>query len=51
MLVSAAIGSILLVAADLAGRTIFIPQDLPAGIFVSAIGAPFFIFLLYRNRG
>jgi iron complex transport system permease protein len=24
--------------------------DLPAGIFTAAIGAPFFIFLLYRSR-
>jgi len=43
-------GALLLLLADLIGRTAFLPQDLPAGIFVSAVGAPFFIYLLYRRR-
>lgn len=47
---AALIGGQLVVLADLAGRALFGPLDLPAGIFVSAIGAPFFIFLLYRRR-
>ncbi|EAR07873.1 FecCD family ABC transporter permease [Reinekea blandensis] len=46
----ALIGANLLLLADLAGRTLFLPRDLPAGIFVSAIGGPFFIFLLARQR-
>ncbi|MEX2321024.1 MAG: iron ABC transporter permease, partial [Saccharospirillum sp.] len=43
-------GACLVLLADLIGRTAFLPQDLPAGIFVSGVGAPFFIYLLYRRR-
>ncbi|MBB3113260.1 iron complex transport system permease protein [Paenibacillus phyllosphaerae] len=48
--VSALIGALLLLAADLVARTAFLPNDVPAGVFTAAIGAPFFMFLLYRNR-
>ncbi|UFJ39571.1 iron ABC transporter permease [Brevibacillus humidisoli] len=48
--VSALIGSLLLLLADLIGRTLFLPNDVPAGVFTAAIGAPFFIYLLYRSR-
>jgi iron complex transport system permease protein len=48
--VSALIGGIIVVLADLAARTVFIPLDVPVGILTSGIGAPFFIYLLYRNR-
>ncbi|WP_433945371.1 FecCD family ABC transporter permease [Paenibacillus sp. SN-8-1] len=49
--VSALIGAILLVLADLAGRTLFAPKDLPAGIFTAALGAPFFFYLFFKNNG
>ncbi|WP_438447004.1 FecCD family ABC transporter permease [Gorillibacterium sp. sgz5001074] len=48
--VSACIGALILLAADLVARTLLAPLDLPAGIFTAAIGAPFFIYLLYRHR-
>lgn len=48
--VSAMTGGLIVVLADLIARTIFLPLDLPAGVLVSGIGAPFFIYLLYRNR-
>lgn len=48
--VTAMIGASILLFADLLGRVGFIPRDLPAGIFVAGIGAPFFIYLLYRGR-
>lgn len=48
--VAAMVGGLLVMIADLAGRTLFVPLDLPAGVFVSAIGAPFFVYLLYRQR-
>lgn len=48
--VSALVGAILLVGSDMAGRLLFMPYDLPAGIFTAAIGAPFFFYLLYTNR-
>lgn len=48
--VTALIGACLVVLADLCGRMLFQPLDIPAGVFVSAIGAPFFIYLLFRQR-
>lgn len=48
--VAALLGGIIVVAADLIARTAFAPLDLPVGIFTSLIGAPFFLYLLYRNR-
>ncbi|WP_245948214.1 FecCD family ABC transporter permease [Paenibacillus sambharensis] len=47
--VSALLGAILLVLADLAGRTLFAPQSLPAGIFTAGFGAPFFFYLLLKR--
>lgn len=48
--VAALTGALILLYADLLGRVAFLPRDLPAGIFVSGIGAPFFVYLLYRTR-
>lgn len=47
---TALVGAIVLVAADLVGRTMFLPLDLPAGIFTAAAGAPYFISLLITKR-
>jgi iron complex transport system permease protein len=40
----------MLLLADTVARTLFQPQDIPAGVFTASIGAPFFIYLLYKNR-
>jgi len=48
--VSALFGAIVVALADLVGRTAFLPLDIPVGVFTSGIGAPFFIYLLYRSR-
>jgi len=48
--VSALIGSLVLLLSDLVARTAFLPLDIPAGVFTAAIGAPFFVYLLYRHR-
>jgi iron complex transport system permease protein len=48
--VSTLIGGLMLVLADLVARTLFLPKDIPVGVFTAGIGAPFFIYLLYRNR-
>ncbi|SDE19183.1 iron complex transport system permease protein [Paenibacillus sp. UNCCL117] len=48
--VSALLGAAIVLLADLAGRTLFLPLDVPVGVFTSAIGAPFFIYLLYASR-
>ncbi|MBP1153878.1 MULTISPECIES: iron ABC transporter permease [unclassified Paenibacillus] len=48
--VSALIGALILLLADLAGRSLFAPLDIPAGVFTACIGAPFFVYLLYHSR-
>lgn len=48
--ISALIGGLIVMLADVFARTVFLPLDLPAGVFVAGMGAPFFIYLLYRNR-
>lgn len=44
------IGALIVVAADLVGRTIFAPIELPCGLITAAVGAPFFIYLLWQQR-
>jgi iron complex transport system permease protein len=44
------LGALVVVAADLVGRTIFAPIELPAGLITAAVGAPFFIGLLWKQR-
>lgn len=48
--VSALTGGMIVVLADLVGRTIFAPVEIPCGIITAIIGAPFFLYLLYRHR-
>lgn len=48
--VAALVGGLMVMIADLIGRTAFSPLDLPVGIFTAGIGAPYFIYLLYKNR-
>jgi len=48
--VSALIGGIIVLIADIVARTAFAPLEVPAGVFTSAIGAPYFIYLLFRSR-
>lgn len=48
--VAALIGSLMIIIADTVARTAFLPLDIPAGVFTAGIGAPFFIYLLHRNR-
>jgi iron complex transport system permease protein len=38
------------VVADLIGRVFFGPNEIPAGVFTAVIGAPYFIYLLYKHR-
>jgi iron complex transport system permease protein len=44
------LGALLVVAADLLGRTLFAPIELPAGLMTAAVGAPFFLYLLWRQQ-
>jgi len=47
---SALLGGMLVVVADLLGRTLFAPIEIPCGLVTAAIGAPYFLYLLIRNR-
>ncbi|KQO14747.1 FecCD family ABC transporter permease [Paenibacillus sp. Leaf72] len=48
--VSALLGAIVLLLADLAGRMLFMPLDIPAGVFTAGVGAPFFMYLLFKRK-
>ena len=50
LLCAALVGALLVVLADLAGRRLFAPTQLPAGVLTAAIGGPYLIFLLVRGR-
>jgi iron complex transport system permease protein len=44
-------GSGFLCLCDTAARTLFTPYEIPVGIIMSFIGAPFFIFILIKGKG
>lgn len=50
ILLSPVAGGILLLSADLAGRLIFSPTEVPVGIFTALLGVPFFLTLLIRRK-
>ncbi len=43
-------GAVMLVLADMLARTLLQPAEIRVGIVTSFVGAPFFIFLLIRNK-
>lgn len=47
---SAVLGAVLLLVSDLLARTIVSPAELPIGVITASVGAPFFLWLLIRNR-
>jgi iron complex transport system permease protein len=48
--IAAALGAILVSAADTLGRTVIAPAQVPAGLVIALIGAPYFVFVLWRTR-
>ncbi len=48
--VSAFWGGIFVIVCDLLARTLFVPYELPVGILMAYIGAPFFVWLILKNR-
>lgn len=44
------IGGILLISADFLGRVVLAPKEIPAGIIVSLIGAPYLLYLLKKTN-
>ncbi len=47
---SALLGGVLTVSADLLARTVIVPAEIPVSLVTSAIGAPFFLWLITRVR-
>ncbi|MFD4668733.1 iron ABC transporter permease [Lentzea sp. NPDC058450] len=48
--VAAAIGAVMVSAADTLGRTVIAPAQIPAGLVIALIGTPYFVVLLWRTR-
>jgi len=48
---SALMGALLLTIADMIARIAVTPAELPVGIVTAIIGAPFFLYLLFQQRG
>ncbi len=48
---SALLGGSFVTLCDLAGRILFAPFELPAGILMAFIGGPFFLYLLLKKKG
>ncbi len=48
--VAALIGGLTVVLADLVGRMLFAPIEIPCGVVTAAIGAPFLLSLLSRSQ-
>jgi iron complex transport system permease protein len=47
---AALVGGLIVAIADLLGRSLFAPIELPCGVITAAVGAPYFLYLLYRRR-
>lgn len=45
------LGALLLLFADMLARTLVAPLDMPVGIVTALIGAPFFVWLLIKQKG
>ena len=41
---------VLLITADIIGRVVLLPGEVPAGIMTALVGAPFFVWLIRRGR-
>ncbi|KAF0823631.1 iron ABC transporter permease [Cytobacillus firmus] len=48
---SALIGAALVLIADMIGKNLLAPADIPVGIVISVIGAPYLIFMLLTRKG
>jgi iron complex transport system permease protein len=48
---SALLGASFVLVCDILGRILFAPFELPAGVLLSFIGGPFFLYLLFQKKG
>lgn len=49
IVLSSLLGALLLVLADTVGRTVMAPTEIPSGILITLLGAPYFLFLMFRT--
>ncbi|CAH8209847.1 Hemin transport system permease protein HmuU [Vibrio aestuarianus] len=49
--ISALLGALLLTVADMFARIAVAPAELPVGIVTALVGAPFFLYLLFKQKG
>jgi iron complex transport system permease protein len=47
---TALIGGLIVVLSDFLGRSLFAPIEIPCGVITAIVGAPYFLYLLYRSR-
>ncbi len=47
---SALAGALLMLAADTVCRTVAVPAEIPVGVATALLGAPFFLWLLWREQ-
>jgi iron complex transport system permease protein len=50
LVLSGLLGAVLVIGSDLVAQHAFAPVTLPAGVVTAALGAPYFMFLLYRTH-
>jgi iron complex transport system permease protein len=50
LVVAGLLGAVLVLASDLVAQHLFSPTSLPVGVVTAAVGAPYFLFLLYRTN-
>lgn len=43
-------GSMIVLAADLLGRTLLSPAEIPVGIIIALLAAPYFLIILIRYK-
>lgn len=51
VLLSALLGGLLLLVADLLSRWVVSPQELPVGVLTAVLGGGYLLWLMYRGRG
>lgn len=49
LLLAAFLGGMIMMLADWLGRTVMFPYEIPAGLLATCIGAPYFLWLMWRS--
>jgi iron complex transport system permease protein len=50
VLLSALMGGVLLLAADLLARLLMSPQEMPVGVLTAVLGGCYLLWLMYRSQ-